>query len=63
MSIAARAWRANHDTLSLPSAKHAWKYNATFTERVVQRVRAIPGIEAVGAIRGLPMNDAPFNTC
>src|SRR5262249_3702049 len=44
-------------TLALPSAKHAWNYNATFAERVVQRVRAIPGIEAVGAIRGLPMNE------
>jgi len=48
-------------TLSLPSAKHAWKYNATFSEQVVQRVRAVSGIEAVGAIRGLPMNEARFN--
>jgi putative ABC transport system permease protein len=47
-------------TLSLPSAKHAWNYNAAFADRVVQRVRDIPGIEAVGAIRGLPMNEARF---
>jgi predicted permease len=47
-------------TLSLPSAKHAWKYNAVFSERVVEHLRALPGIEAVGVIRGLPMNESRF---
>jgi hypothetical protein len=48
-------------TLSLPGAKHAWKYNATFSERVVARIRAVPGVEAAGAIRGLPLNEARFD--
>jgi predicted permease len=47
-------------TLSLPSAKHEWRYNAVFSERVLERVRALPGVEAAGTIRGLPMNESRF---
>jgi putative ABC transport system permease protein len=47
-------------TLSLPSAKHAWSYNSRFIERVIDRVREIPRIEAVGGIRGIPLNEVRF---
>jgi putative ABC transport system permease protein len=48
-------------TVSLPSAKHAWSYNSRFIESVLDRVRQIPGVEAAGAIRGIPMNEVRFD--
>jgi len=48
-------------TLSLPSGKHAWNYNATFSGRVVDRVRALPGVEAAATIRGIPMSEVLFD--
>ncbi|MBI4471086.1 MAG: hypothetical protein HY646_00355 [Acidobacteria bacterium] len=47
-------------TLSLPYAKHAWSYNARFSERIVEEIERLPGIEAAGAIRGIPMHEAEF---
>jgi len=48
-------------TLSLPSAKHAWSYNSRFIERVLDRVREIKGVDAAGAIRGVPMKEVVFS--
>jgi len=46
--------------LSLPPHKYSkpdqWR---AFFRDVVNRVRAIPGVDAAGAIGGLPLNDAP----
>jgi putative ABC transport system permease protein len=42
-------------TLSLPSAKHAWAYNAQFGEQVVERIQALPGVESAAYIRGVPL--------
>jgi hypothetical protein len=46
--------------LSLPSAKHAWRYNAVYAERVAERIRTLPGIEAAGTVRGIPLSEVPL---
>jgi putative ABC transport system permease protein len=43
-------------TLSLPTAKHAWSYNATFGQQIVDRIKSLPGVENAAYIRGVPMS-------
>lgn len=43
-------------TLSLPSAKHAWSYNAEFADRVMERVKTLPGVAQAAYIRGVPLD-------
>src|ERR1051326_882070 len=43
-------------TLSLPSAKHAWRYNAEFADRVMERIETLPGVENAAYIRGVPLD-------
>ena len=46
-------------TLALETSRKAWEEDKTkpvaFFDRVIQRLRAIPGVEAVGAINALPL--------
>ena len=47
--------------LSLPLAAHEWNWNTSFCHEVVEHVGTVPGIESVGAIRGLPTQETDFS--
>lgn len=44
-------------TVSLPEAKYAWKQNTVFCNQVIERLESLPGVVAVGAVRGLPLDE------
>ena len=48
--------------LSLPFAAHQWDWNTKFCHDAVERVQSVPGVESVGAIRGVPLEPANFYT-
>ncbi len=46
-----------HARLSLPDGKYPENARAAFLERALERLRALPGVEAAGAMNTLPLTD------
>jgi predicted permease len=48
-------------TLSLPEASRAWNQQAAFYDRAIEQVEALPGVEGVAVVKGLPLAGLDFS--
>jgi putative ABC transport system permease protein len=48
-------------TVSLPQGKYEWKHNSEFCVELTSKLRAVPGVAAASAVRGLPTRETNFD--
>ena len=48
-------------TVSLPQGKYEWKHNTEFCVELTSKLRAVPGVIAASAVRGVPTRETNFD--
>ena len=48
-------------TVSLPHGKYDWKHNSKFCVELTSKLRAVPGVAAASAVRGVPTRETNFD--
>jgi putative ABC transport system permease protein len=48
-------------TVSLPQGKYEWKHNTEFCVELTSKLRAVPGVAAASAVRGVPTRETNFD--